>query len=97
MTDTDTSTEAVENLCHDCATAIIALADTFPTGKSILADCIKVQSALLTERDRYKDRAEAAEGALSGVAANSTDKKARFIATEALAQIDAEPDKFGGE
>jgi len=44
----------------------------------------------LRER-RLKIRAERAERALSGVAANSTDKKARFIATEALAQIDAEP------
>ena len=54
---TDTSAKAVENLCHDCATAIIALADTFPTGKSILADCIRVQSALAAERDEWKARA----------------------------------------
>jgi len=50
----------------------------------------------LAERDRYKARAYRSEGALSGVAANSTDKKARFIATEALAQIDAQ-EKLGGE
>ena len=52
--------------------------------------CTEIER-LTAERDRYKARAERAEGALSGVAANSTDKKARFIATEALAQIDAKP------
>jgi len=52
--------------------------------------------ALAAERNEWKARAERAEGALSGVAANSTDKKARFIATEALAQIDAQ-EKLEGE
>ena len=51
--------------------------------------CTEIER-LTAERDTYKSRAKQAEGALSGVAANSTDKKARFIATEALAQIDAQ-------
>jgi len=79
MTDTDTSTEAVEAMAQ-------ALLDKW--GNLVVPSTL---CALAAERNRYKTRAEQAEGALSGVAANSTDKKARFIATEALAQIDAKP------
>ena len=83
MTDTDTSAEAI--------------ADKFDPSSGEYLVRFDRYRALSAERDVYKARAEQAKRALSGVAANSTDKKARFIATEALAQIDAEPDKFGGE
>lgn len=43
---TDISKEAVERLNADCADAIIAMKDAFPTGRGILADCIRMQSAI---------------------------------------------------
>jgi len=82
MTDTDTSARCALTIGYDCG-------------------CTEIER-LTTERDRYKARAERAEAALrfyGGVMpisfAPGQDGGER--ARAALAQIDAEPDKFGGE
>ena len=51
---TDTSTEAVERLAHDCDLAKGALKDDFPSGQAIFGDCAATLRDLAKERDELK-------------------------------------------
>ena len=96
MTDTDTSAKAVGAERRNIKLSIEKGMIPYVAGRNwcrLLNALFKRAEKAEAERDHYKDRAEGlevAERALSGVAANSTDKKARFIATEALALIEKE-------